>query len=428
MELRRRRGTATFVIYPIVDASGNIVSGVTGIAPQYATFSDASVLTSGFANIAGGCLEIGSTGWYYSSLSASETAFDYLLFHASPTSGNGKRAALLINCTPVASVSRVSAPVPLDWASITSPNTAQNLSQTRFASVNNPVALNWGSITNVAAAVNFSMTQVASVNNPVALNWGSITNQSASVDLANTQIATADGITSSIATVQGITSSVAIDWNRVVNPTTSVDLSNTQIATADGITSTVSPDWGRIANQGSFATLTGTSIATVQNPVALNWASISSPGATVDLSNTEIATADGITSSVAVDWNRTVNQTASVDLSNTQIATVDGVTSTVSPDWNRVVNPTSTVDLTNTTVSTATHVEDLSSTAYPEPSGVPAASTSLKNKLNWMQALARNHITISSVTQTLWNDTSTSTISVATHSDANSLFTRNEWT
>ena len=295
MELRRNRGFATFVTYPLKDASGNLVSGVTTLRPQYATFTDAAPIST-ISNIAGFCTELGATGIYYSSLSAAEMAHDYVYFIASPSTGSAKRLDILFNMTAIASVSvvaSVSNPVPLLWSSITGVSASQILAGTVIASVNYPVALNWASISGTGSAQTLASTVIASVNYPVPLNWASI------------------------------------------------------------------------SGMGAFATLTGTSIASVTNPVFPNWA--------------------------------------------------------------QIANPTSVVSLTNTTIATATHVEDLTSTTYPEPAAVPAATATLKNKLNFLQVLARNKVQISSVTQVVFDDAEASTVTFATHTDAAGLFTKHEW-
>src|SRR5690606_16327735 len=64
---------------------------------------------------------------------------------------------------------------------------------------------------------------------------------------------------------------------------------------------------------------------------------------------------------------------------------------------------------------------------FAEPSSVPAATASLKDKIGWVMALARNKITQTSTTQTLRNDADASSIATASVSDDGSTFTRGEW-
>lgn len=64
---------------------------------------------------------------------------------------------------------------------------------------------------------------------------------------------------------------------------------------------------------------------------------------------------------------------------------------------------------------------------YAEVSGVPAATSSLKDKLNWIFALARNKITQTSTTQTLRNDSDTTSVATAATSDDGTTYTRNKF-
>lgn len=112
MELRRKRGVATIIWFPIKDVSGNLVTDVTGITPQYASLTEDST-TSPYdpwklVNTAGGVASISQGSIYWSSLTAAEMANDYVYFVASPTSGSAKRFDCIINCTSVASVTQCS--------------------------------------------------------------------------------------------------------------------------------------------------------------------------------------------------------------------------------------------------------------------------------------------------------------------------------
>lgn len=64
---------------------------------------------------------------------------------------------------------------------------------------------------------------------------------------------------------------------------------------------------------------------------------------------------------------------------------------------------------------------------FAESSAVPAATASLKDKINWLATLARNKITQSATTQTLRNDADSASIATSTVSDSGTVFTRGEW-
>ncbi len=61
---------------------------------------------------------------------------------------------------------------------------------------------------------------------------------------------------------------------------------------------------------------------------------------------------------------------------------------------------------------------------FAEPSGVPAATASIVDKLNWIQFKTRNEMNQTNTTQTYRNDTDTLDISTATVSDNGTTFTK----
>jgi hypothetical protein len=69
----------------------------------------------------------------------------------------------------------------------------------------------------------------------------------------------------------------------------------------------------------------------------------------------------------------------------------------------------------------------LATDTFAEVSGVIAATSSIKDKINWLFALARNKITQTATTETLRNDADSGNIATATVSDNGTTFTRTEW-
>lgn len=72
-------------------------------------------------------------------------------------------------------------------------------------------------------------------------------------------------------------------------------------------------------------------------------------------------------------------------------------------------------------------VDALATDTYAEPAAVPAATASLKDKINFLAALARNKVTQTATTQTLRNDADSGNIGQAAVSDDTVTFTRSEW-
>jgi hypothetical protein len=72
-------------------------------------------------------------------------------------------------------------------------------------------------------------------------------------------------------------------------------------------------------------------------------------------------------------------------------------------------------------------VDALATDTYAEESAVPSATSSLKAKINWLFALARNKITQTSTTQKLRNDADGADIGASTHADDGTTHTRGKW-
>jgi hypothetical protein len=64
---------------------------------------------------------------------------------------------------------------------------------------------------------------------------------------------------------------------------------------------------------------------------------------------------------------------------------------------------------------------------FPEVTSVPAATSTLLDKVNWVFALSRNKLTQDATTQTLRNDADGADIATATVQDTGAVFTRNEF-
>lgn len=72
-------------------------------------------------------------------------------------------------------------------------------------------------------------------------------------------------------------------------------------------------------------------------------------------------------------------------------------------------------------------VDALVTDTYGEPAAVPAATASLKDKINWLFVLARNKITQTATTQAVRNDADAANIATAAVSDDLTTFTRGEF-
>ena len=71
-------------------------------------------------------------------------------------------------------------------------------------------------------------------------------------------------------------------------------------------------------------------------------------------------------------------------------------------------------------------VAALNSDTYAESSAVPAATATLVAKIAWLATLARNKITQTATTQTVYADDGTTTVATSTVSDNGTTATRGE--
>ena len=106
------------------------------------------------------------------------------------------------------------------------------------------------------------------------------------------------------------------------------------------------------------------------------------------------------------------------------------------PDADTVANVTTVATTTTNTDMRGTDsagvnaemLDVLTTDTFAEVSGVPAATSTILDKLNWLFTLGRNKITQTSTTQTLRDDADSADIATATVSDDTTTFVRNEYT
>jgi hypothetical protein len=134
------------------------------------------------------------------------------------------------------------------------------------------------------------------------------------------------------------------------------------------------------------------------------------------------------------------------DTNETKIDTIDGIVDTILVDTGTTIpatlgTPTDTdiaTDLANIQTSAdgaatptevnAEVVDALTVDTYAESTGVPAATSSIKDAIVWTKTLDRNRLTQTSTTQTLRNDADSGNIATAATSDDGNTAERSEWT
>ena len=93
MELRRERGVGTYITFPLVDASGDAVSGATGLDSEIDTWTDGAA-PDGFTDCTNEASEIGSTGVYGLELTLDE--MDNIYIYIQVKSNEAKTQHILI--------------------------------------------------------------------------------------------------------------------------------------------------------------------------------------------------------------------------------------------------------------------------------------------------------------------------------------------
>jgi hypothetical protein len=96
MEIRRKKGVATYIQFPMVDTSGTIVTACSALDSEVAWFDDAS-FSSGFLDCTNESTESSAFGCYYLLLTSDETNHDYLHVKVDADNANVIMQHILIN-------------------------------------------------------------------------------------------------------------------------------------------------------------------------------------------------------------------------------------------------------------------------------------------------------------------------------------------
>jgi len=119
MEVLRAKNVATRIVFPIVDADGDLVTGAAGLDSEIDQWTDGANPT-GFADCTNEATEIGSTGIYYLNLTQTEMNEDYIAVQIKTSTTGAKTQVILINTTPQTSINTVDDFLDTEIASIIS--------------------------------------------------------------------------------------------------------------------------------------------------------------------------------------------------------------------------------------------------------------------------------------------------------------------
>ena len=95
MELVRQKNVATYIVFPIVDADGDIVTGAAGLDEEIEAWDDASA-PDGFVDCSNTATEIAATGVYYLLMAQAEMNNDYIYVQVKTSTSGAKTQHILI--------------------------------------------------------------------------------------------------------------------------------------------------------------------------------------------------------------------------------------------------------------------------------------------------------------------------------------------
>lgn len=95
IEIVRQKNVATYIVFPIVDADGDSVTGAAGLDSEGDVWSDGTA-PDGFADFTNEATEIGTTGIYYLSITATEMNNDYIYAQIKTTTTGAKTQHILL--------------------------------------------------------------------------------------------------------------------------------------------------------------------------------------------------------------------------------------------------------------------------------------------------------------------------------------------
>jgi hypothetical protein len=145
-----------------------------------------------------------------------------------------------------------------------------------------------------------------------------------------------------------------------------------------------------------------------------------------NVSATDIVTAGAITTAAGAVANVT---TVATTTTNTDMRGTNGANTTV-PDNTGISDNGAAIAALNdvsTAQVNAEVLDVLTVDTFAEPGSVPAATSSIKDKISWLFTMNRNKVTQTATTQSIKNDSGAGNIATAAVSDDATTYSRNEF-
>ena len=314
--------------------------------------------------------------------------------------------------------------VGIDWANIGSPTTTVNLSGTTAGLIDGAItAAKIGSDAITAAKIADgaidAATFAAGAITSAAIASDAITDAKVASDV------TIASVTAGVSLVDGAITAAKFGAGAITASVIATDAIDADAIAADAVTELQ----GGLATSTALATLTGyvdTEVAAIKAKTDNLPASPASEATLTTIAgyiDTEIAAI-----LAAVDTEVGAIKAVTDNLPN------GGALTTITNDVANILADTGTDGVVVASLGTqakadvnAEVLDVLNVDTFAEPTSAPAATSSLRAKIGWLFKLARNKMTQTSTTQTLYADDGTTADNTSTTSDNGSVFSRGEW-
>jgi hypothetical protein len=344
LELVRQKNVATYIVLPIVDADGDIVTGAAGLDSEIDQWTDGGA-PNGFADCTNEATEIGATGEYYLSLAQAEMNTDYIIIQVKTSTSGAKTQHILIR-TQVGDPLNLATSDDGGTINVTGGAVDTVTTATATTTVNGLAA---GVVT--AAAVATGAIDADAVADD-AIDAGAIAASAITTSELATGCISSDEIANNAIDADAIATDAIGAAEIAAAAITSSEAANLDAAITSRSTLTAANVWDTNISAYSGAGYAGTYLKGIYDKLPTNYLMGSS---VVTAKDDEI---DAILADTAAMDTSTELRTllTGADTAVSTLTTADNI----GINWGDVSNPTTTVGLTGTTIATTQAVASVS--------------------------------------------------------------------
>ena len=451
MNKMRKQSDTTYPLFFLMVDSTDHVTGKTGLTPTVTlsknggAFASASGSVSevgnGLYKVAGNATDSNTVGelWVHATATGADpTDTSYTIVAYDPFDSVRLGLTAIPNATPgsngglpTTNASNEARAIVYAYNSGMTPLQPTVAGRTLDVTATGAAGIDWANIENPMTTVGLTNTTI-STGQSVLITQGTGTGElSVSAGVIKADVTAYSAGTAPLQPTVGgrtidvtATGAVGIDWSNIENATTTVGLTGTTISSSQSVLLTSGTGAGQLNVTSGVVKADVSAYSSGMSPLQPTIA-----GRTLDVTATGAA---------GIDWGNIENPTTTVGLSGTTVGATtaagdsSGVTTLLTrvPSALTITGGSVNVNSLGTTAKSEVNAEVLdvlTVDTFAEPGSVPSATATLKDKIGWMQALARNKITQTSTTQTLRNDGDSGNISQSTVGDDGTTFTRGKF-